>query len=257
MLSPQQINDFIELGYIKVENAFSKSLAKECCDILWAKTGFDKFDHRTWNSPVVRIGDLTDDCFVDAANSPKILKTLNTIAGDNWIPRKSLGTFPLRFPHSEEPKDTGWHVDASFPGDDPNDFMSWRINVASQGRALLMLFLFSDVSENDAPTRLAVGSHKDVARLLHPHRREGLTFMELAAQLESTDLSREAIATGPAGTVYLCHPFLAHAAQPHRGIHPRFMAQPPLLSQRPFKVDRKSEASNLIEKAIISALSEV
>ena len=31
------------------------------------------------------------------------------------------------------------------------------------------------------------------------------------------------------GTVYLCHPFLVHAAQPHRGTEPRFMAQPPLL----------------------------
>jgi hypothetical protein len=27
----------------------------------------------------------------------------------------------------------------------------------------------------------------------------------------------------------LCHPFLVHAAQPHRGTRPRFMAQPPLL----------------------------
>ena len=34
---------------------------------------------------------------------------------------------------------------------------------------------------------------------------------------------------GDAGTVYLCHPFLVHAAQPHRGVRPRFLAQPPLL----------------------------
>jgi hypothetical protein len=40
---------------------------------------------------------------------------------------------------------------------------------------------------------------------------------------------RETPATGPAGTVYLCHPFLVHAAQPHRGREPRFLAQPPLL----------------------------
>jgi hypothetical protein len=29
--------------------------------------------------------------------------------------------------------------------------------------------------------------------------------------------------------VYLCHPFIVHSAQPHRGKTPRFMAQPPLL----------------------------
>ena len=37
-----------------------------------------------------------------------------------------------------------------------------------------------------------------------------------------------------AGTVYLCHPFLVHAAQPHRGTRPRFMAQPPLLPKGEF-----------------------
>jgi hypothetical protein len=37
-----------------------------------------------------------------------------------------------------------------------------------------------------------------------------------------------ALATGRAGDVYLCHPFLVHAAQSHRGRNPRFLAQPPL-----------------------------
>lgn len=39
---------------------------------------------------------------------------------------------------------------------------------------------------------------------------------------------------GRGGTVYLCHPFLVHAAQPHRGTRPRFMAQPPLLPRAEF-----------------------
>src|SRR5690606_28837951 len=36
------------------------------------------------------------------------------------------------------------------------DFLEWRANVTSKGRALLMLFLFSDVGDRDAPTRLAL-----------------------------------------------------------------------------------------------------
>jgi len=31
--------------------------------------------------------------------------------------------------------------------------MEWRANVSNKGRALLMLFLFSDVGPNDAPYR--------------------------------------------------------------------------------------------------------
>jgi hypothetical protein len=92
-----------------------------------------------------------------------------------------------------------------------------------------MLFLFSDVGIDDAPTRILVGSHLDVPRLLEPAGEQGLSFIELAQKL-TTSLSRElTYATGEAGTVYICHPFLIHAAQPHRGKNPRFMAQPPLL----------------------------
>jgi hypothetical protein len=35
---------------------------------------------------------------------------------------------------------------------DPNDFSSWRVNLTSDGLALLMLFLFSDVDERDLET---------------------------------------------------------------------------------------------------------
>ena len=57
----------------------------------------------------------------------------------------------------------GWHIDVSFGTESP-DFLDWRANVHSKGRALLMLFLFSDVDERDAPTRIRAGSHVDVAR---------------------------------------------------------------------------------------------
>ena len=61
---------------------------------------------------------------------------------------------------------------------------------------------------------------------------------------------REALATGPAGTVYLCHPFLVHAAQPHRGTRVRFMAQPPLLPKVPLSPTGMSP----VERAIGAAL---
>ena len=93
-----------------------------------------------------------------------------------------------------------------------------------------MLFLFSDVGQDDAPTVIRKGSHAHIARQLLPHGEHGLTLGELAADgFVSTGRCEEVLAIGRAGTVYLCHPFLVHAAQPHRGTEPRFMAQPPLL----------------------------
>jgi hypothetical protein len=65
---------------------------------------------------------------------------------------------------------------------------------------------------------------------------------------------REALATGEAGTVYLCHPFLVHAAQMHRGSQPRFIAQPPLGLAEPYQLDRKDGAYSPVEMAIRLAL---
>jgi hypothetical protein len=149
-------------------------------------------------------------------------------------------------------------VDSSFPPDsgDTSDYLNWRINVVSKGRALLMLFLFSDIGEMDAPTRIRVGSHLDVARILTDSGDYGLSLKELVAAegFAETEARREVLATGDAGTVYLCHPFLVHAAQQHRGSRPRFLAQPPLLPAEPFLLQRADGVYSPVEQAIRMAL---
>lgn len=246
-----QIQNFVENGFLKVENAFPKEVASTCRKILWDKLQLNPKDPDSWKQPVIRIGELDSEPFKKAANTPVLIDAFRQLAHDNWIPRNTLGSFPIRFPSKQDPEDTGWHVDASFPGDDPNDFFKWKINIYSRGRALLMLFLFSDVSEQDAPTRIKVGSHLDVAKILVMEGKEGLSFMELAGKLNGLPEREVVTATGEAGTVYLCHPFLVHAAQPHRGKSPKFMAQPPLLSRYDFDVDKPLEKCCPIEWAII------
>jgi hypothetical protein len=130
-------------------------------------------------------------------------------------------------------------VDASFGFEREADFMDWRCNVWSRGRVLLMLFLYSDVCEKDAPTRIRPGSHRDIARALAPAGGAGLRLRDLLPHIAAATNGPEVLATGDAGTVYLCHPFLVHSAQMHRGSTPRFMAQPPLL---PVKEDWLDDA---------------
>ena len=116
-----------------------------------------------------------------------------------------------------------------------------------------MLFLFSDVGEHDAPTRIRVGSHVDMARLLAPAGEAGLSHLVL----DQVGAERpQALATGEAGTVYLCHPFLIHAAQKHRGSVPRFMAQPPLHPAEPFRLHREDGDYSPVEIAIRRALGK-
>ena len=114
-----------------------------------------------------------------------------------------------------------------------------------------MLLLFSDVGEEDAPTRIRLGSHLQVARLLAPAGEDGISFLELGRAAEcATAGMAETTATGTAGTAFLCHPFLVHAAQPHRGLTPRFLAQPPLYPRMPFELTREDGNYSLVEQAI-------
>jgi hypothetical protein len=230
MLTPGELEQYHHQGFVRIERAFPRALADQAREILWKDTGCDPHNRATWTQPVVRLGMYAQPPFVAAANTSVLHEAFDQIVGPGrWLPCRSMGTFPVRFPSTQDAGDTGWHIDVSFGTEDP-DFMNWRVNARSRGRALLMLFLFSDVGENDAPTRIRVGSHRDMARVLEPAGEAGLTLRELAANgFEETAHCPEVLATGDAGTVYLCHPFLVHAAQVHRGSNARFMAQPPLL----------------------------
>jgi hypothetical protein len=257
-LSDAQIDQFIHDGFVRIENAFPKALADEARAILWCDTHCDPLDPSTWTKPVIRLGMYSERPFVAAANTNVLRDAFDQLTGDGrWLPCTSMGTFPVRFPSPDDPGDAGWHVDASFGFDNDPDFMSWRANVRSRGRLLLMLFLFSDVGENDAPTRIRVGSHLDMARALAPAGDDGLTLRDMAATDFGMSAYRpEALATGGAGTVYLCHPFLVHAAQPHRGTRPRFMAQPPLLPRPVATQATETAVLSPVDRAIRIALSQ-
>jgi hypothetical protein len=257
-MNDADIEHFIRDGFVRIDAAFPRGLADEARAILWRDTGCDPDDPTTWTKPVIRLGMYAQEPFVKAADTPILHDAFDALAGKGrWLPPKALGTFPVRFPSADGPGDTGWHIDSSFglPRTDPNDFLDWRINVTSKGRALLMLFLFSDVGEDDAPTRIRAGSHFDIARTLAPAGEDGLTLRELAVNgFAETAMRPEVLATGEAGTVYLCHPFLVHAAQPHHGTRPRFIAQPPLLPAEPFRLHRDDGAYSPVEQAIRIAL---
>ena len=250
-LTAAQIDGFIADGFVRLDDAFPRALADDARAILWRATGCDPDDRATWTRPVIRLDQFAQAPFVAAANTPALHQAYDQLTGEGrLLAPRALGTFPVRFPHPDAPGDDGWHIDVSFGGT-PDDFLSWRANIASQGRALLMLFLFSDIGADDAPTRIRAGSHATIARRLAPHGEVGLSLGELAATgfAESAGCP-EIAATGPAGTVYLCHPFLVHAAQPHRGTAVKFMAQPPLLPRAPYQPDGPSP----VERAIAAAL---
>jgi hypothetical protein len=262
MLSKDQVRRFVEDGFVRIDRAFPREIADAGLVALWRATDCDRHDPATWIRLVIRIRPVDDGhgthplSFREAANTSVLYDAFDKLVGPGrWQPRPNVGNFVVRFPSHAEPGDLGWHINVSFPGEtgDPEggDYSAWRVNITSRGRALLMLFLFSDVGENDAPTRIRVGSHFDVAQILARAGEAGITHLRLADVGAERDI---ALATGEAGTVYLCHPFLIHAAQKHRGATPRFMSQPPLAPATPLRLERADGAYSPVEIAIRAAL---
>ncbi|WP_367126311.1 phytanoyl-CoA dioxygenase family protein [Streptomyces phytohabitans] len=251
MLTRTEIEEFVANGFVRVPGAVPEDVVGRCRAELWEATGSDPDDPATWTEPVVRLGGFATPPFRSAANAPVLHEAFDQLVGaGRWRAPGGLGTFPVRFPSEREPGDDGWHLEASFPGAAGEN----RVNVRSRGRALLMLFLFSDVGPDDAPTRVRVGSHHDVPALLADHGDEGREWFELCGDAVAASEGRpETAATGRAGDVYLCHPFLVHAAQPHRGTVPRFMAQPPL--EPVGLLDLTSDAPVPVARPVVEALA--
>jgi hypothetical protein len=221
------LDGFLRDGYVVVRGAFPAATARACRELIWAalaEQGVTRDEPASWNRPVVRVNCPESEPFAAAGTAPALADAYDRLLGaGRWARRAGVGgTVPVRFPSEADPGDAGYHVEGSYEG--PGGY--WT-NVRSRGRGLLALFLFSDVGPDDAPTRLIVGSHHLIPAVLQPYGEAGTHSGNVARQLRHSALCRQsASATGQAGDVFLCHPFLVHTATwPHRGRAPRMIAQ--------------------------------
>jgi len=113
------------------------------------------------------------------------------------------------------------------------------------------------VDERSAPTRILKGSHLAVPRVLATAGEGGLSFGQVAPRLPASTFKREQVlAEGKGGDVYICHPFLVHAASwPHRGAHARMIAQPGVGIPAPFALREGTDICP-VETAILLGLPD-
>jgi hypothetical protein len=249
------IEAFMRDGYTVVRGAFDADTAAACRDGIWAvlaEEGVDRHDRSTCTRPAVRINTPPGEAFRTASRSPRLAEAYDLLIGEGrWAPRDDVGgTVPVRFPSEEYPGEIGWHIEGTFWGG-----TEYWTNVRSSTRGLLALFLFSDVGPWDAPTRLVLGSHLYAAAALAPAGEEGMPGGDVPELLRPSVLCRAiAEATGQAGDVYLCHPFIVHTATwPHRGTEPRMMAQPGVHVPDGFTVDGTDPSP--VARAIVAGLT--
>jgi hypothetical protein len=228
------VDSFVRDGFVAVRQAVDADTAAACRELIWQSMGLRRDDPSAW-PPLVRIDDLDAEPFAAAGLSPALTAAYDELIGPGrWRSPVDVGrAVMVRFP-SEDRAGAGYHVESSYPG--PSGQGGW-VNVRSRARGLLALFLFTDVGPDDAPTRLICGSHLTAARFLAPYGEAG-TDADTDLWYPSTLCRPVAHATGTAGDVFLCHPFIVHTATwPHRGAGPRMIAQPAVNAPAGFALD--------------------
>jgi Phytanoyl-CoA dioxygenase (PhyH) len=249
------IDSFVRDGFVAVRQAVDADTAAACRDLIWTamgQRGVRQDDSGTWR-PLVEAGSLglSGESFTAAYMAPALTAAYDELIGPGrWKPSVDIGeSVVVRFP-SEDRANAGYHVEGSYPGPAGQH---WRVNVRSRGRGLLALFLFTDVGPDDAPTRLVHGSHLTVARFLAPYGETG-TDADTQLWYPSTLCRPVAHATGTAGDVFLCHPFIVHTATwPHRGTGPRVIAQPAVGAPAGFALDGTDPSP--VARAIMDGLA--
>lgn len=173
VLTESQIEQFIELGYVQLKEAFPRESALAAQEFLWAqleKQGVLKDDPSTWKQPMVHIKEQFDDETFQLCNTERLANAIEDLIGEGrWKERsvygqderKTLwGWWPVNFASgADRPWDVpanGWHWDG----------MMRPHYVDSPEQGLLLLCVFSEIGPRGGSTLVAEGSHKIVANLL-------------------------------------------------------------------------------------------
>lgn len=178
VLTEPQVEQFIERGYVKVEEAFSRQDALAAQDFLWerlAERGPRKEDPSTWTAPMVHIKEAYSEPVFQACATTRLADAVeDLLTPGRWRGRDEVGHWgwwPVNFAvGADRPWDVptgGWHWDGQH----------FRHFIDSPDQGLLLLCMFSEIGPHGGGTLVAEGSHQIVARLL-VQRPEGWDHQE-------------------------------------------------------------------------------
>ncbi len=186
VLTQAQIAQFIELGWVKVEEAFPRALTLACQDYLWdqlVRFGIDRNDPLTWKKPIIYLQESYHNETFDRCNTLRLGSAIEDLIGvGRWTERvlwdgnpeknyPAWGWWPVNFHLGGDkewsvPKE-GWHWDGSH----------FRHYVDAPEQGLLCLCIFSEIKEHGGGSFVAEGSHQVVARYL-AEKKDGIEPQE-------------------------------------------------------------------------------
>lgn len=268
-LSQEQIDHFLEHGWLKLSNCFTREQAERLQETLWVRLGMDPNDKSTWHTERINMPFFKE--FSVAEFAPKAWAGIcNLLGGAEHVDSNAstwkdgfivnLGT-PQGHNKVIKPQELpGWHVDG--------DFFVHYLDSPEQG--LLVIPLWTDIVAGGGGTMICPGAIPTVAKHLYDHpegvsprmtprgqnptfeQEDGLKwFNDLAATMPDETFVE---ATGVVGDVYLLHPLMLHSASNNQLRNVRVITNPPVSVTEPFVFDRPDGKYNVVERKTLKAL---
>ena len=251
-LTDEEVNHFVEHGYVVVKDCFQQESAQAWIDRAWVRFGYDRDDPAQWTEKRIHLSTLAS---VDAREfAPKAWHAAVQLLGgedrielpwqwnDGFIANLGVGDERPWEPPSAEL--SGWHKDGDF----------FRHFLDSPEQGLLTIVLWTDMYHQGGGTFIAADSVPVVARYLAEHPEGVLpTAFDFRAL---TRQCRELIElTGEAGDVVLMHPYMLHATSQNVIKHGRLITNPPIALREPMHFDRADPGEySAVERAVLHGL---
>ncbi|RDX43461.1 hypothetical protein OH76DRAFT_1410120 [Lentinus brumalis] len=284
-LTSEEIDFFMENGYLVVKQAFSKEKAAEFTQDMWVRLGLDPEDKSTWDrerihmpshkrEPVATFAPRVWEIMKELLGGEERIDPASAAWGDSFIVNLGLPTLSAADPPRRPQELDNWHVDGDF-------FVHF---LDSPEQALLVIPLFSDIAPAGGATYIAPDGIDMIARYLAAHP-EGVvparlsfvpsTFATLsdkpldAAFVEAAKTApgyfshlrevqkctRFVELTGETGDVVLLHPLMLHSASKNHLRVPRVITNPPVALRAPFCFARADpDEYSLVERKTLRAL---
>jgi len=275
-LKQEDVDHFMDKGYVVVHDAFSKEKAAEWTKTVWIRLGFDPNDKSTWKTERSHMPSHRTEAV--ATFAPKAWAAMkDLLGGDERIHTNSavwtdafivnLGADHLKGDDKViQPKNLdNWHVDG--------DFFCHFLDSPEQ--ALLVIPVFSPIKPRGGGTYISPDGINIIANYLAKHPEggfpTGLSFTPSTATqtcdkvesdpgyfstLKEIQNCREFVEiAGDIGDVVLMHPLMLHTASKNHTRVPRIITNPHVELNEPFNFNRENpDDFSLVEKKTLKAI---
>ncbi|KAG8940683.1 hypothetical protein FRC03_005181 [Tulasnella sp. 419] len=260
VLTDEQVQHFLDHGYVIIKNAFPPEKAAQYTKDLWIRIGYDPDDKSTWKTERLHLPKLRYEvaktfspkawgAMCDLLGGEERISPNSALWGDSFI--INFGTEETVNDHSTGADLTNWHVDGDF-------FLHF---LDSPEQALLVIPIYSKIEPRGGGTYIAPNSINSVARRL-ADRPDGIqpglgsegdrfNFMEILKECGDHFVEL----TGDIGDVVLMHPLMLHSASINALRIPRILTNPAVSLNEPFNFNREDPSEySLVEKKTLKAL---